>query len=288
MGTGPLHPPQPIDPAVIDPALVHEFREKGAVIVRGLFSPDEVALIEAGIERNLADPGPLFAVASRDDDPGRFVEDFCNWQRIAEYERIAFDSRAADVAGALMGATTVRLFHDHLLVKEPGTQQPTPWHQDQPYYNVDGEMNCSMWAPVDPVAPESTLEFLAGSHRQGWLIPRTFLDEQARWFPEGTMSEIPRVEDDRDSYDILGWAMEPGDAVFFHMLTIHHAYGVPGRHRRRAFSLRFLGDDMVHAPRRWRTSPQFDGLEEILPAGAPMAGPLFPVLRTGAPAPSRR
>ena len=38
-----------------------------------------------------------------------------------------------------MGSETARLFHDHLLVKEPRTAQPTPWHQDQPYYNVSGE-----------------------------------------------------------------------------------------------------------------------------------------------------
>ncbi len=187
--------------------------------------------------------------------PGRFVEDFCNWQRIDEYRRIAFDSPAADVALALMGLATVRLFHDHLLVKEPGTRQPTPWHQDQPYYNVDGFDNVSMWMPVDPVAPESTLEFLAGSHLGGWLMPRTFLTEQARWFPEGSLAEMPDIEADRGSFDIRAWAMEPGDAVFFHMLTAHHAYGVPGPNRRRAFSLRFLGDDATHAPRPWRTCP---------------------------------
>ena len=100
-----------------------------------------------------------------------------------------------------------------------------------------------------------------------------------QWFPEGTLEELPDIEADRDAYDIRGWALEPGDAVFFHMLTAHHAYGVPGPNRRRAFSLRFLGDDATHAPRPWRTSPQFDGLEDELPSGAPMDHSLFPVLR---------
>jgi ectoine hydroxylase-related dioxygenase (phytanoyl-CoA dioxygenase family) len=264
---------------VVDDASVAEFRAKGATVVRALFSPEQVALVERGIERNLADPGPLFKVASRDDDPGRFVEDFCNWQRIDEFREVAFSSQAADVAGALMGSREVRLFHDHVLVKEPGTQQPTPWHQDQPYYNVDGVQNCSMWMPVDPVAPESTLEFLAGSHLRGWLMPRTFMDHQAKWFPEGTLEELPDVEAHRDDVEILGWALEPGDAVFFHMLTLHHAYGVPGARRRRAFSLRFLGDDAVHAPRPWQTSPPFDGLEDELADGAQMEHDLFPLLR---------
>jgi len=178
-----------------------------------------------------------------------------------------------------MGGSSVRLFHDHMLVKEPGTKAETPWHQDQPYYNVDGDLNCSMWAPVDPVALESTLEFNAGSHKRGWLMPRTFMDNQAKWFQEGSMSEIPQIEADRDAFEILGWELQPGDAVFFHMLTTHHSYGVQGVNRRRAFSLRFLGDDMVHAPRDWVTSPNFDGLNLEIPAGAPMDHPLFPVLR---------
>jgi ectoine hydroxylase-related dioxygenase (phytanoyl-CoA dioxygenase family) len=72
--------------------------------------------------------------------------------------------------------------------------------------------------------------------------------------------------------------LEPGDAVCFHMLTLHAASGVTGTHRRRVFSVRFLGDDVTHAPRRWRTSPEFPGLSAELPEGAPMDHPLFPVL----------
>jgi hypothetical protein len=51
-----------------------------------------------------------------------------------------------------------------------------------------------------------------------------------------------------------------------------------GPSRRRVFSVRFLGDDITHAPRRWRTSPEFPGLSDELQAGALMDHPLFPVL----------
>jgi len=43
-------------------------------------------------------------------------------------------------------------------------------------------------------------------------------------------------------------------------------------------SVRFLGDDIVHAPRPWATSPEFPGLADELPAGDPMDHPLFPIL----------
>jgi len=149
----------------LDAGLIESFRRDGAICVRGAFTPDDVAMVERGIERNLAEPSERALVASKANDAGRFVEDFCNWQRIPEYERFIRESQAAAIAGALMGSTRVRLFHDHMLVKEPGTRQPTPWHQDQPYYNVDGAQTCSLWMPVDPVSRGATLEFVAGSHR---------------------------------------------------------------------------------------------------------------------------
>jgi hypothetical protein len=62
------------------------------------------------------------------------------------------------------------------------------------------------------------------------------------------------------------------------MLALHAAAGMPGAQRRRVFSVRFLGDDIRHAPRHWRTSPEFPGLAQQLPAGAPMDHPLFPML----------
>ena len=260
----------------VDPQTIADYASQGAVVIRGCFTPEQVDLVREGVDRNLADPGPLVAVASEESDSGRFVEDFCNWQRIPEYEEFIRTSPAASIARELMASEHVRLYHDHLLVKEPKTQQRTPWHQDQPYYNVEGRQNVSMWMPLDPVPRESTLEFVAGSHLGPWLMPRTFRDEQAKWFPEGTLGELPRIEDDRDAYPILGWDLEPGDAVWFHMLTLHGAAGT--KSMRRAFSLRFLGDDMVHAPRAWRTSPEFAGLIDEVPAGAPMDHPLFPVL----------
>jgi ectoine hydroxylase-related dioxygenase (phytanoyl-CoA dioxygenase family) len=261
-------------------ALCASFALQGAVVVRGFFGSEQIELLKAGIEKNLANPSSLMTVASQAGDQGRFVEDFCNWQRIPEYHEFIFDKRLAALAARLMGSNQVRLYHDHLLVKEPNTRQRTPWHQDQPYYNVQGQQNLSMWIPVDPIPRESTLEFLSGSHTGPWLMPRTFLSQQAKWFPEGSLTEVPNIDADPKSFSILGWALEPGDLVCFHMLALHGAAGTGPAHRRRVFSVRFLGDDMRHAPRPWRTSPPFEGLDQQLPAGAVMDHPLFPILPT--------
>ena len=74
--------------------------------------------------------------------------------------------------------------------------------------------------------------------------------------------------------------------VIFLLLALWAGTGVvgvaPGQ-RRRVFSLRYLGDDARHAPRRWTTSPDFPGLTDRLPPGAPMDDALFPLLVGGSP-----
>jgi ectoine hydroxylase-related dioxygenase (phytanoyl-CoA dioxygenase family) len=269
---------QGTDRGAVTPAQVAAFRADGAICLRALLNSDEVSLLRDGIDANLRAPSPRAKVASAPEDPGWFIEDFCSWSENEHYRRFVFDSPLAAVAGRLTGSATIRLYHDHMLTKEPGTAQPTPWHQDQPYYNIDGRQNCSFWIPVDPVSRAATLEFVAGSHLGPWLMPRSFLSKEAKWFPEGTLADLPDIEARRSDHRILGWEIEPGDVIAFHMLTLHAAGGAePGR-RRRVFSLRLVGDDVTHAPRRWVTSPEFPGLAATLPAGAPLEHPLFPVL----------
>lgn len=262
---------------MIDPGVCAVYQRDGAVVIRSAFSADHVELARQAIDANLADLSPRAIRASAADD-SVFIEDFCNWNRLPTMEQFIRESPAAEIAAALTASSTIRLYHDHVLVKEPGTRQTTPWHQDQPYYNVDGFQNASMWFPVDPVPVESSLRIVAGTHRGPWCMPRTFLDEQAKWFPEGSLAELPDIDADPEAWKVLAWELEPGDAVFFNMLSIHGAGGVSGHHRRRVLSVRFLGDDMVHAPRTWTTSPPFPGLVDELAAGAAMDHRLFPVL----------
>ncbi len=267
---------------LLDPDTVQAFERDGAVVLRGVLNLMQMMQLEIGIEENLAQLSPLALVASAPDDPGYFVEDFCSWQNNANYEHILKETALPYIARELMQSDSVRLYHDHLLVKEPNTRAPTPWHQDQPYYNVSGRQNVSFWIPVDPVPLESTLRFVAGSHEGTWYLPRTFRDQQAQWFPEGALQELPDIDASSsyspEKFKQLSWALEPGDCIAFHMLTLHASSGTPPGHRRRVFSARYLGDDARHAIRPWRTSPQFEGLADRLADGAEMEDALFPRL----------
>jgi ectoine hydroxylase-related dioxygenase (phytanoyl-CoA dioxygenase family) len=110
---------------------VNTYQADGVVLLRGLFA-DHVETLRAGIERNMAEPSQYASTNDRQGETGLFFDDYCNWQRIPEFSSVIKSSPVALVAAELMQSETVQLFHDHVLVKEPGTSMATPWHQDNP------------------------------------------------------------------------------------------------------------------------------------------------------------
>lgn len=261
--------------------LLHEetiaaFRRDGAVPIRGVFA-DWVETLRRGVDANMANPSPTARVYVGANGGGRFLNDYCNWDRNDDYRAFIFDSPAARVGAELMGSRSVQLFHEHVLVKEAKAGVKTPWHQDLPYYCIRCPQTVSLWIPLDDVPLERTLEFVARSHLWGRLYRPQRFNGQPLNADDG-LDEIPDIDAARDDYDILAWALAPGDALAFDYRTIHGAPAndSPGE-QRRAFSLRLLGDDAVFARRPGIvTSPPF--AEVGLPDGAPLEDPAFPRL----------
>lgn len=262
-------------------AQVDEFRTRGVTVLRGVFR-DWIDRLREGVEKNLASPGPWVRRYTPEGQSGQFFGDYCNWQRIPEYRDFVFNSPAGAIGARLMGSKYVRFFHEHVLVKEPGTRESTPWHHDQPYYSVDGKQNCSLWIPLDEVPRDICPEFIPGSHRWNrWFIPTRFTGQ--RWdrdAVEDKLEQIPDIEAHRDEYTIVSWDLEPGDALAFHFLTVHGAPpNLSAENRRRGFSARLIGDDARWAVRSGPTSPPFPELTARLRPGDSLDDvPEFPVI----------
>lgn len=260
----------------LDKRTVEQFREDGVTVLRGAFA-EWVDVLREGIDRNIREPAPDARYYESKDGGGQFFTDYCNWQRIPEYRDFIFNSPAAEIAAELMNSSTIQLFHEHVLVKEAQGGIATPWHQDLPYYCVDGPKTASLWIPLDDIPQERTLEFVAGSHKWGkYYRPQRF--NGAPLNENDGLDEIPDINANRDAYTILGWELVPGDAVAFDYRTIH---GAPANNsateQRRAFSLRLLGDGATFARREGIvTSPPFPNLR--LQNGDPLSPEEFPVL----------
>jgi len=258
----------------IDEALVEAFQTEGCCVLRGLFAPWIEGLKQA-VDENMAAPSFRERTYKPADGSAPFFQDFCNWDRIAGYRALVRESPMAEIAAKLMRSKTARIFHDHVLVKEPGTSVATPWHQDQPYYLCDGHQSVSFWVPLDPVPRERTLEFVAGSHRWGKDFRADRFDG-TNLYEGDTAESAPDVNAGRQDFDIRGWALEPGDAAAFNFRTLHGAPANASAQRRRVISVRWVGDDARFAKRLGRTSPPFPDLTYT--DGAPFDAPEFPVL----------
>lgn len=254
--------------------IVDRYRQDGIVILRGLFV-DWIEPLRAGVERLMGDPSPLERTYRPQDGSAPFFQDFCNWRRIAEFRAFVHESPAAALAARLMGSRTARFFHDHVLVKEPGTSVATPWHQDQPYYCVDGRQSVSFWVALDPVSRETVPEYVAGSHRWGKDFRPTRFDGSPL-YAQDDFETLPDIEAQRTALRIVAEAMQPGDALAFHFRTVHGAPANRSTERRRGFSTRWVGDDATYADRGGKTSPPFSDLG--LRHGAPLDAPDFPVI----------
>ncbi len=249
------------------------YAEDGVAILRGAFT-DWVEALREGTELLMTYPGPFERSYTPKDGSARFFQDLCNWQRIPQYRAFIEQGPGAVIAKQLMGSSGARFFHDHILVKEPGTSIVTPWHQDGPYYCVGGEQTVSFWIPLDPVGRDVTLECIAGSHRWSKIHkPKRF--DGTDLYADDDRDEMPDIDGHRGDYRILGWEMEPGDAVAFHFRTVHGApANTSPQRRRRVFSARWVGDDACYIDRKGGGSPPLRHIK--LNTGDPLDGPDFP------------
>lgn len=252
---------------------IDQFQRDGVVLIKGLFA-DQVELLRQGVEENMQNPGPFASENKKEGQTGRFFDDYCNWDRIPAFKQAIQESPVADVAADLMQSKSVQMFHDHVLVKEPGTSMATPWHQDGPYYFVEGQQTISFWSPLDEVT-DATLRCVAGSHRwEKEVLPTRWVSEEGFFADEGQYMPIP--DPDAEGMTVLEYPMQPGDAVAFNYKILHGARGNTSTSRRRAFSLRLVGDDARYVERPGRTSPPYPG-HDMIP-GQRLRQDWFPML----------
>ena len=281
------HLPRPITPEEIE-----TYDRDGVVLLAGMFDADWIELLVRGLDANRHEPTTRSRIYDRDDAGRTFFYDSQAWMRIEEYRRFVFDSPCAEIAGRLMQASRVNFFFDAVFVRNPGTQFATPWHQDEPYWSVDGYDTCSVWMPLVPVAKESALAFVPGSHRWdrtfrqrdfGELNPDAQTDIARVNFDSEEAEPLPDIDADPAAYKVRSWAMQPGDCVAFNGRLIHGGSGKLAEGRDlRVFNTKWLGDDVRVAFRPYGMDPDHSALmtERGLKPGDRVGTDLYPQVWT--------
>lgn len=190
---------------------VQFYRDNGFVRVRGIISPEEaeefrLAALEASARvKNLAEGYAARAV---------FDQHVNVWTQDEVMRRLTLHPNVAQVAQKLAGVP-LRLWHDHILIKQPGRSVATEFHQDQPYWPHANSSNpISVWIALCDVPVErGCMTFLPGSHA------RTDLPAQNLGDHRSLFSLCPELE----WQTRVTVPLRAGDCTFHHGRCAHMA-----------------------------------------------------------------
>ena len=260
------------------------FKTDGVAVIRNAVDPEWVNRMTDVINQQLLRPSKWANDANPGADANRHFSDRYQWQDNAEINAYVHQSGCAQMAAQAMESSSARFYFDHLLVKEPGTANPTPWHQDVPYWPFQGKQICSIWLALTPCdVSTSAMEFVRGSHLdEKYYMPEAFTgegDANAHWMAGGDGEKCPDIQADRSQYVIIGFDMAPGDAVVFSAWTLHWAAGNSSADARRAaISTRWLGDDVVWYPHAGADPTVTQDMVCVQPGQPPHDDKVFPAI----------
>jgi len=259
---------------------IRAFEEDGVVHLRQVIDPATLDRLRELVAEDMANPSGMVKDINADGASGFFFGDTFVCHHIKGFRDVVFASGLAEAAGRTMRSTKANLIFDQILVKEPRTSTKTVWHHDATYWPVAGNQICTMWIALDEATAETgAMEFVAGSHRWGQRFKAVSFDPGQQY--EEDLPPVPDIDNERDRHRLIQYELEPGDCTIHHGLLLHAAPGnATENRRRRAYIIRWGGDDATYNPR-----PNLQKMlrEPGIEPGAPLDSELFPVVwRDGA------
>ncbi len=262
---------------------IQDFSDNGVVYVKNAVDADWITRLTGVVDSQMQNPGKWVNDANPGNATDRMFTDRYMWQNNADIKDFIYASGCAEMAAQAMRSKQIRFYFDHILVKEPGTTEQTPWHQDIPYWPFLGKQVCSCWVALTPSTVKgSAMEFVRGSHLDNTYYKAEVFGKRDDhpnndWTGKSQGVPVPDIDGSRENYDIVGWDVEPGDALIFSAWTLH---GAPGnaseRQRRAAISTRWLGDDAVWHPHEAADPIVTQQDVSIAPGDAPRDDKVFP------------
>ena len=205
--------------ALADSEVAH-FHREGWLIVKGMFSPEEAALmLEAG--RN----DQILAQQAFDqkDQDGKSSKLLVWNQPVPDanvFNCVARSRRLVSAAEQLLGGQEVYHWHSKLMLKEPAVGGAWEWHQDFGYWYNQGLLYPDLLSAMVALEPASEangcLELLGGTHKMG-RIDHALVGEQ-----QGATAS--RVNAAKQRHPLVLAEMDAGDCIFFHALTLVRAH----------------------------------------------------------------
>lgn len=217
------------------------FRENGYIQLHGVLTPDELQDIRLGVDEVLAERRKNSADHSVDPQYARVFLQMVNLWRVNERVcRHTLSPKLARIAQTLLGAGSIRLWHDHALIKMPGDSKPSAWHQDLPYWPHQQQDSLSCWMALDDVSEENgCMWFVPKSHTWGRLEPIRLGD------PQDLFGLV--ADPDGKDFTAIPMPMKAGSCTFHHSLEFHYAGANTTGAPRRAMVSIYMADGTTYS-----------------------------------------
>lgn len=266
---------------MLDSAQMEQYQRDGYIVVRELFSSEEVthlrdhymALRAAG-----SYPGDTAGVDVRSNDP---LKRFPRMIHMHRWDKISLkwmiDPRLAACMTDLLGKEPYAV-QTMLYFKPPGARGQA-LHQDQYYLKVQPGTCMAAWMALDPCDEENgCLQVVPGSHKLPVLCTQK-ADTRVS-FTDVTVP-VPA------GMPIVPVIMAPGDVLFFHGSTIHGSYPNVSKERfRRALIGHYIVAEAEKVAQYYHPILRMDGSEVKLgisegggPCGVWVEGPTEPTVK---------
>ena len=238
---------------------IERFRGDGYLVVPAFYGADEVAALQAEVERFRRE-GLVRNVAT-DGDGTTHSTTKANLQLIPLFDKsdlvraLPFDAKVVEAVSQLIGDPFL-LHLDQMFLKPARHGVGTAWHQDNAYFRIaDPLRGTAMWIAIhDATLANGTLHLIPGSHRERYEHRRDpDSDHHIRaWPPEERAAPIE---------------MEAGGVAFFCYGTAHCTRANTTDRERAGMAFHFLhadyaAPDLVEDARRTRpyvTGPRATG-----------------------------
>ena len=229
-----------IQPTIaISPAQIEFFHKNGYLAIEKITTPEEVEFVRGVYDRLFAtragrEEGNQFDLAGTDDEGKEAaLPQILNPVKYApELRDTLLRANARAIARQLLGEGMVDM-GEHAILKPARHGAPTPWHQDEAYWNADLDYcSLSVWIPLqEATLANGCMQFVPGTHN--WPVK-----------PHHTINNDPRIhglEIDKFPADrqIAICPLPPGGATFHLSRTMHYTAPNLSEQPRRAYILGF-------------------------------------------------
>lgn len=193
-----------------------DFQRDGYVLVKALFSPEEVSKV---LEFAHTDPAFQQSLYGRKDLTGRETR-LAVWNEANDslYSMFSRSPRIVDRMEQVLGGEVYH-YHTKMMLKEPRIGGAWEWHQDYGYWYHNGCLAPLLASCLIAISPATRangcLQVLKGSQDLG-RIDHGKAGDQAG-------ADLERVQVALERYELIYVEAEPGDALFFHCNLLHRS-----------------------------------------------------------------